>query len=195
MTNTDELDRRRFIASIGTVVAGASIAGCTAPGTTSGTGEQSPDAETEAAAGEETAAATETATATEEATTSAQSGSANVPSSVSSYLSDTSNFDGSVTDATDQDTVTVDVGASGNNGNFAYAPAAIEISTGTTVQWEWTGEGAAHNVVAEDETFNSGSSASGTGVKFEYTFEETGAYNYYCTPHKALGMKGSVIVR
>ena len=193
MTNIDDLDRRRFIASIGTVVAGASIAGCAAPGTTSSEGEQSPSAETEADASTETAAPTETATAAE--TEAAASGSGDVPSSVSSYLSDTSNFDGSVTDATDQDSVTVDVGASGNNGNFAYAPAAIEISTGTTVQWEWTGKGAAHNVVAEDETFNSGSSASGTGVKFEYTFEETGVYNYYCTPHKALGMKGSVIVR
>jgi len=195
MTDTDDLDRRRFIASIGTAVAGTSIAGCTAPGTSSGTGEQSPSAETEADAGEETAAPTETATAAEEEATATASGSGDVPSSVSSYLSETTNFDGSATDATDQDTVTVDVGASGNNGNFAYAPAAIEISTGTTVQWEWTGKGAAHNVVAEDETFNSGSSTSGTGVKFEYTFEETGVYNYYCTPHKALGMKGSVIVR
>jgi halocyanin-like protein len=190
MRNTDNLDRRRFLASIGTVVTGVSIAGCTAPGTGSGTGEQTPSAGTEADTGEETAAPTETAT--EEATTA---GGTDVPSSVSSYLSDTSNFDGSVTDATDQDTVTVDVGASGNNGNFAYAPAAVEVSTGTTVQWEWTGEGAAHNVVAEDETFNSGSSVDGTGVKFEYTFEETGVYNYFCTPHKALGMKGSVIVR
>ena len=195
MTNTDDLGRRRFIASISTVVAGTSLAGCAAPGTTSGGGEQSPSAETEADAGAETAAPTETATAAETEATATESGSGSAPSSVSSYLSDTSNFDGSVTDATDQDTVTVDVGASGNNGNFAYAPAAIEISTGTTVQWEWTGEGAAHNVVAEDETFNSGSSVGGTGVKFEYTFEETGAYNYYCTPHKALGMKGSVIVR
>ncbi|AUG47738.1 halocyanin [Haloarcula taiwanensis] len=191
MTDTGDIDRRRFIASIGTVVAGASVAGCTAPGTTSSSAEQSPSGETEADAG----GATATPTPTEEATTAAQSGGGDVPSSVSSYLSDTSNFDGSVTDATGQDTVTVEVGASGNNGNFAYAPAAVEISTGTTVQWEWTGKGAAHNVVAEDETFNSGSSESGTGVKFEYTFEETGVYNYYCTPHKALGMKGSVIVR
>jgi halocyanin-like protein len=106
------------------------------------------------------------------------------------HLDGANNFDGSVTDATGQDEVTVDVGA-GSSG-LAFGPAAVHVDNGATVVWEWTGEGGAHNVVANDDTFNSGSpKSSGT---FEYTFEEDGIYNYVCVPHEASGMLGSVVV-
>lgn len=102
-------------------------------------------------------------------------------------------YEGSVEDMTGQDEVTVDVG--GGSGGLAFVPAAIEISPGTTVVWEWTGEGGAHNVVAEDETFDSGSAESGSDITYEYTFEEGGQeYNYYCTPHQAAGMVGGIRV-
>ncbi|WP_302080386.1 halocyanin domain-containing protein [Salinibaculum rarum] len=116
-----------------------------------------------------------------------------VPSEVGDYLDGANNYDGSATDETDADSVTVMVGAGSNN--FAFDPAAIRISTGTTVTWEWTGNGGGHNVVAEDETFTSGDEyVSEEGYTYNYTFEETGNYNYYCQPHKGAGMKGAVIV-
>jgi halocyanin-like protein len=105
------------------------------------------------------------------------------------YLSDANGYDGTTAEYTDTDSVTVEVGA--GNG-FGFNLPAIKIAPGTTVTWEWTGEGGAHNVVAEDETFNSGSTQnSGT---YEYTFDEAGAYQYYCNPHKGAGMKGVVVV-
>jgi halocyanin-like protein len=105
------------------------------------------------------------------------------------YLDGVSNYNGKTADLTGQDSVTVDVGV--GNG-FLFGPAAINVDTGTTVTWEWTGQGGAHNVVAEDETFNSGSTmSSGT---YGYTFEEAGVYQYYCSPHKGVGMKGVVAV-
>jgi len=110
------------------------------------------------------------------------------------YLDDVGNYDGSVEDLRGQDTVTVEVGTEGNGGNFAFAPAAVHVDNGATVQWEWTGEGGGHNVVAEDETFNSGSTVAEAGVHFEYTFEEDGVYQYFCNPHKGQGMKGAVVV-
>lgn len=116
-----------------------------------------------------------------------------VPSEVSEYLSETTNFDGSVADETGSDSVSVDVGAEGNGGNFAYAPAAISVDTGTTVTFVWTGEGQEHNVVHEDGDFESEQTAE-DGFEFEYTFESAGNYLYYCTPHESLGMKGAVIV-
>ncbi len=116
-----------------------------------------------------------------------------VPSEVSSYLDGANNFDGSVVDETDADSVTVMVGA--GSGNLAFDPAAVRISTGTTVTWEWTGNGGGHNVVAEDGTFTSGEEyVSEAGFTYDYTFEEAGNYNYYCTPHKGSGMKAAVIV-
>jgi halocyanin-like protein len=89
--------------------------------------------------------------------------------------------------------VTVAVGASGNGGNFAFDPAAVRVSTGTTVVWEWTGQGAQHNVAAEGGGFESDLSSE-EGYTFEHTFSETGTYKYVCTPHRTLGMKGVVVV-
>ena len=118
------------------------------------------------------------------------SGGGDVPSDVSDYLSDANNFDSSVTDETGSDSVELDVGA-GSNG-LAFGPAAVRIDAGTDVTWSWTGSGGSHNVVAEEGAFDSGSTVnSGT---YEYTFEESGTYLYYCVPHKASGMKGAVIV-
>ncbi|MFB6166024.1 MAG: halocyanin domain-containing protein [Haloarculaceae archaeon] len=116
------------------------------------------------------------------------------PKEVSDYLSETSDFDGNLTDETGKDTVTVEVGASGNGGNYAFAPAAIKISTGTEVQWKWTGKGGGHNVVAEDDAFDSGSTEAKAGVNFTHTFDEAGTHLYYCLPHKGLGMKGAIVV-
>jgi halocyanin-like protein len=110
------------------------------------------------------------------------------------YLDNVENFDGSVVDATGQDEATVEVGVDANGGAFGFGPAAIHVDNGATVKWEWTGNGGGHNVVAEDGTFDSGSPVAEAGVNFEHTFEEDGVYNYFCSPHKSLEMKGSIVV-
>jgi halocyanin-like protein len=114
------------------------------------------------------------------------------PSGVEDYLSGVGNFDGNVQDKTDQGEVTIEVGVEANGGNFGYSPAAVRISTGTTVVWEWTGKGGSHDVVAEDEGFQSDLVAE-AGHTFEHTFESEGIRKYYCTPHKSLGMKGVIL--
>ena len=105
------------------------------------------------------------------------------------YLDGANNFDGSVTDARGESEVTVDVGA--GNG-LSFGPAAVHVDNGATVVWEWTGQGGNHNVVSEDDVFNSGPAAA--SGPFEYTFEEDGVYPYFCAPHKASGMLGVIVV-
>jgi halocyanin-like protein len=121
-------------------------------------------------------------------------GSGSVPSEVDSYLSDANLYDGSIADMTGGSNPTVEVGA-GEQG-YAFDSAAIRVSTGTTVTWEWTGEGGGHNVVHDGGEFTSGEGdyVSEAGHTYEYTFEETGNYLYYCTPHQGLGMLGAVVV-
>ena len=85
--------------------------------------------------------------------------------------------------------------AVGAGSGLSFDPADLTVAPGTTVTWEWTGEGGAHNVVAEDDTFNSGEPQEGSGVTFEYTFEETGEFPYHCEPHQNAGMVGSVVVQ
>ena len=108
------------------------------------------------------------------------------------WFENVSNYDGTV-DERGQSEVTVAVGAEGNNGNYAFGPAAVRVDPGTTVVWEWTGKGNGHNVVAEGGSFESEMSTE-TGHTFEYTFESAGVYKYACLPHKAMGMKGAVVV-
>ena len=107
------------------------------------------------------------------------------------WLGDVSNFD-SVEDMRGSDEVTVDVGTEANGGDYGYGPAAVHVDNGATVVFEWTGNGE-HNVVHQDGDFESDLLAE-AGVNFEHTFDEDGVYNYYCTPHRGLGMKGAVVV-
>lgn len=103
------------------------------------------------------------------------------------WLSDTSNYDGEVVDERGSDEVTIEVGVEGNDGPNAFGPPAVRINPGTTVVWEWV-EGS-HNVVDEDEAFES-EITSESGFTFEYTPEETGVIKYFCSPHRSIGMKG-----
>lgn len=109
--------------------------------------------------------------------------------SVDEWLSDTDNYNGTVTDRTDTESVTVDVGPEDND--LTFAPPAIRISPGTTVVWKWIGSGT-HNVVAKDGQFKSGEPTD--SGSFEQTIDQPGTVPYYCEPHKSMGMKGAVIV-
>jgi halocyanin-like protein len=109
------------------------------------------------------------------------------------WFSDVDNYDGTV-DLRGQSEVTVDVGAQGNGGAFAFGPAAIRVDPGTTVIWEWTGEGGQHNVLTEEGVELGSELTAEAGFTFEHTFEEEGVTTYYCQPHRALGMKGAVVV-
>jgi halocyanin-like protein len=108
------------------------------------------------------------------------------------WFENVGNFEGT-TDRTGESEVTVTVGATGNNGSYAFAPPAVRVDPGTTVVWEWSGKGNAHNVVAEDGSFESELTPE-AGFTFEQTFEETGVYKYACVPHEPMGMKGAVVV-
>lgn len=110
------------------------------------------------------------------------------------------NYDGTIMDQRETDTIQIDVGA-GDTG-IAFEPAAVAVSPGTTVQWEWTGDGGAHNVVAEpdnqigesDYEFSSGDPVDEEGETYEQTLDDSGIALYHCVPHLSVGMKGAVVV-
>jgi halocyanin-like protein len=166
------LTRRTFVG--GTIAIAAGMAGCSGGGGT---------ASGEADSNEDTA----------DETAGSDGGSEDsVPSEVEEYLADTDNYDG-VVDETGASEVTVTVGTEANGGNFGFGPAAVRVSPGTTVVWEWNGLGSSHNVVDEDGSFES-ELVMEEGHTFSQTFEESGVVQYYCTPHRTMGMKGVVIV-
>ncbi|WP_309484870.1 halocyanin domain-containing protein [Halorhabdus salina] len=109
------------------------------------------------------------------------------------WFSDVSNYDG-IVDRRGQDEVTVEVGVQANGSDWGFGPAAVRVDPGTTVVWEWTGRGGAHNVVAENDGYSSGTAVNEAGETFEQTFEETGISKYFCDPHLAVGMKGAIVI-
>lgn len=74
--------------------------------------------------------------------------------------------------------------------NMSFSPDTVTISTGDTVTWTFDDNGLPHNVVSNDETFESELLTTGS---FSHTFDEAGTYDYHCTPHPM--MVGTVIVQ
>jgi len=97
-----------------------------------------------------------------------------------------------------------------------FRPATIEVPPGTTVVWKNTSK-QGHTVTAYEDLIPDGAefwstgdfgsqaaaeSAYYNGLKgwisqdqtYERTFEVVGEHEYYCIPHEAAGMKGTVVV-
>jgi len=91
--------------------------------------------------------------------------------------------------------------AVGPNGNFVFDPEDITIEPGTTVNWTWESDN--HNIVLENQpeesnwegTSGPASKTYDTGHSYTHTFSTTGTYEYFCQPHKNVGMVGSVTVQ
>lgn len=78
--------------------------------------------------------------------------------------------------------------------SHAFTPLNLNVEPGTTVTWT-NQEDHAHDVTSgsnrePDGLFSSGDIAPG-GI-FEYTFDEPGTYDYFCSPHD--NMSATIIV-
>lgn len=92
----------------------------------------------------------------------------------------------------DISSITVDAIILIPNGNFDvsgsgfYSPLNLEISRGTMVTWV-NEDSVPHNIQSQDEFGNVNdmfnSPPLNTGDRFEFAFEESGVYNYYCSFH------------
>lgn len=93
--------------------------------------------------------------------------------------------------------VTVGVGA---GDNLTFDPKDLQIRPGTTVAWEW--ESDTHNIVVDEQPDDANwngtpgpvSKLYDTGYRYTHTFDVLGSYDYYCAPHKAADMTGTVAV-
>jgi plastocyanin len=84
----------------------------------------------------------------------------------------------------------------GPGGKPEFDPAEAYVKPGTTVEWVWESDG--HNVSPESTPdgveWEGHPEVVDTGTTYEHTFEETGVYEYVCTPHANMGMKGTLEV-
>ena len=88
-------------------------------------------------------------------------------------------------------------------GEFVFSPAIVWLEQGGTVTFE--NASGSHSATAyhpnndKPNRVPTGSASFDSGVMsdgdtFEHTFEESGVYDYFCSPHEGLGMVGLVVV-
>ena len=80
------------------------------------------------------------------------------------------------------------------NEMMVYSKKIVKVNVGDTVSWKATTKG--HNVefIRNGTPEGVGKFKSKMNVDVDYKFEVPGIYAYWCTPHKAMGMIGFVVV-
>jgi len=73
--------------------------------------------------------------------------------------------------------------------HYRFVPTTITVKPGSTVTW-YNDDEVAHDIVANDASFDSGAMAQGTS--FAHTFPDEGVFDFACRIHPT--MKGRIIV-
>lgn len=81
-------------------------------------------------------------------------------------------------------------------GNNYFDPVGLAVEPGTTVRFEiddgsHSATAYAERIPSEAASFDSDTISQGG---FEHTFDTPGTYDYYCIPHKSMGMTGRIVV-
>jgi plastocyanin len=79
----------------------------------------------------------------------------------------------------------------------SFSPKSLQINPGDTVVWVLHGSMFNHTVTDTGGAFDSGFQFKTPNATFQHTFGTDAAgqtFNYQCTTHAALGMKGSIRV-
>ncbi|MCU4801514.1 plastocyanin/azurin family copper-binding protein [Halobacteria archaeon HArc-gm2] len=103
-----------------------------------------------------------------------------------------------------RDSLTVSMVAGEDGTKLQFDPPLVWVKTGGTVTWGL--ESGNHSVTAyhpdndrpqripEDASSFDSDVLAESNPTFEHTFETPGVYDYYCEPHRANGMVGTVVV-
>lgn len=111
------------------------------------------------------------------------------------------------------ETTTADGGGGGaeqirmvtQDSNYFFDPIGLFVEPGTTV--EWVNEAGSHSSTAYAESLDAADVTripddaepwnseilTEEGATFSHTFEVTGTYDYFCIPHKTLGMVARIV--
>jgi plastocyanin len=94
-----------------------------------------------------------------------------------------------------------DAGTTGGNTvtlvDNQFSPAVLNVKVGDTVTWTW--KNGVHDVKSGPNCTADGKFDSGPAVAapktFSFKFDTPGSFEYYCTPHCAMNMKGTIVVK
>lgn len=89
---------------------------------------------------------------------------------------------------------TIDVIITVDSTNLRFSPSSVTVDEGDAVRFFWDGQILPHNAVEENGTFDSGDTKSNEDYRFVFLPGLNGTFEYYCEPHRSLGMVGEIIV-
>lgn len=78
--------------------------------------------------------------------------------------------------------------------DFEFQPADTTIPAGTTVRWVNT-TNTTHTVTPDGHTQWSRRTTSSMETVLEQRLDTAGVFNYFCEPHRSIGMTGSITVQ
>lgn len=78
--------------------------------------------------------------------------------------------------------------------NFAFSPAEVTVEPGTRIRWV-NGTASFHTVTPDGHEAWTEWQTGGTGESVEVVLNAPGTYEYYCAPHRSLGMTGRIVVQ
>ena len=79
--------------------------------------------------------------------------------------------------------------------NLRFTPSTLTINEGDTLRFVWGGQALPHNSVEENGVFDSGDPERELDYGHVFDYDSAGTYNFFCEPHEAVGMTGSVTVQ
>tara|TARA_B100001079_G_C16372525_1_gene498132 strand:- start:1003 stop:1503 length:501 start_codon:yes stop_codon:yes gene_type:complete len=75
-----------------------------------------------------------------------------------------------------------------------FTPSTLTINEGDTLRFVWGGQALPHNSVEENGVFDSGDPERELDYGHVFDYDSAGTYSFFCEPHEAVGMAGSVTV-
>ena len=78
--------------------------------------------------------------------------------------------------------------------NLRFTPSTLTINEGYTLRFVWGGQALPHNSVEENGVFDSGDPERAVDYGHVFDYDSAGTYSFFCEPHEAVGMTGSVTV-
>jgi plastocyanin len=81
----------------------------------------------------------------------------------------------------------------GGSGKYEFSPPELTFSVGETATFQVSAETEFHTFEV-DELDISHEMEAGQTIEFTVTFDKAGTFEFYCVPHEALGMTGTITV-
>ena len=78
--------------------------------------------------------------------------------------------------------------------NLRFTPSTLTLNEGDTLRFVWGGQALPHNSVEENGVFDSGDPERAVDYGHVFDYDSAGTYSFFCEPHEAVGMTGSVTV-